>query len=318
MNVDIRHLRFFDLETTGLSGGAGTTAFLATVARPEDGSLVLEQFFLADYPGEATYLQALLSALGPTPFLVSHNGKAFDVPLLRTRCLMQGLRFSEPVLHIDFLMTGRRLWRSKLGGASLGLLERGVLGLERIGDVPGGDIPEIWLSSLKSGLHPLLPQVITHNLLDVERLVALLAMANKIFTRPQDYAKGLSVDRFLLARILVATGRIAESEPLLHAAAAGGDHRSALFLSRLLRASHRGSEARNALSGLEGSWALHMESSVIAEKEEGDLSVALSSAKEALALAATRSQRESAESRLRRLELRVAKALLRRPERKRS
>ncbi|MFZ4617964.1 MAG: ribonuclease H-like domain-containing protein, partial [Rectinemataceae bacterium] len=172
---DVRELRFFDLETTGLSGGAGTIAFLATVARPSDGSLFLEQFFLSDYPGEASYLRAVLSALGPAPLLVTHNGKAFDVPLLRTRCLMQGLSFPEPRLHLDFLMTARRLWRSMLGGASLGLLERGVLGLERSGDVPGQDIPGIWLASLRSGFHPLLPQVFTHNLLDVENLAALLA-----------------------------------------------------------------------------------------------------------------------------------------------
>jgi uncharacterized protein YprB with RNaseH-like and TPR domain len=315
---DVRELRFFDLETTGLSGGAGTIAFLATVARPSEGSLLFEQFFLSDYPGEASYLRAVLSALGPAPLLVTHNGKAFDVPLLRTRCLMQGLRFPEPCLHLDFLMTARRLWRSMLGGASLGILERGVLGLERSGDVPGQDIPGIWLASLRSGFHPLLPQVITHNLLDVENLAALLARANQVFTHPRDFADGSSVDRYSLARILVASGRAGEGETLLQAAAAEGDPRSALFLSRLLRAMHRGREARNLLVGLEGSWALRMESSNIAEKEEGDLSVALSSASEAVALATTRSQRESAESRVRRLELRVAKALSLRPGRRRS
>ncbi|MBL8968594.1 MAG: hypothetical protein JNG85_16435, partial [Spirochaetaceae bacterium] len=65
------NLRFFDLETTGLSGGSGTVAFLAAVGRVKDGSFSVVQFFLEDYPGEPVWLAALLEELGEETSLVT-------------------------------------------------------------------------------------------------------------------------------------------------------------------------------------------------------------------------------------------------------
>jgi uncharacterized protein YprB with RNaseH-like and TPR domain len=55
---------FFDLETSGLSGGAGTVAFLAAFGRLVKISgkvyLRITQYLLLDYPGENDFLEALL------------------------------------------------------------------------------------------------------------------------------------------------------------------------------------------------------------------------------------------------------------------
>ena len=50
---------FFDLETTGLSGGAGTLAFLAGCGWFENGAFRVRQFFLAGPSGERSMLNAL-------------------------------------------------------------------------------------------------------------------------------------------------------------------------------------------------------------------------------------------------------------------
>ncbi|MDR1108528.1 MAG: ribonuclease H-like domain-containing protein, partial [Spirochaetaceae bacterium] len=110
-------LRFFDLETTGLSIGAGTIPFMAAVGVPERGGkggydkIRIVQYLLLDYPGEGEFLEALVKEFRPLPpgperrarggtgeispetppAAVSYNGKTFDVPILRNRCLMQGL-----------------------------------------------------------------------------------------------------------------------------------------------------------------------------------------------------------------------------------
>ena len=54
-----RRVGFFDLETTGLSGGAGTLAFLAGCGWFEDGAFRVRQFFLAAPSGERAMLDAL-------------------------------------------------------------------------------------------------------------------------------------------------------------------------------------------------------------------------------------------------------------------
>jgi hypothetical protein len=175
-------LLFFDLETTGLSGGAGTVAFLAALGRfVLPGGLRVDQYLLLDYPGEADFLAALLPELtasggpgGKAPLIVTYNGKTFDLPLLKTRCLMNGI--SPPELpQADLLHPARRLWKRLLPGCSQGEIETTVLGLDRTGDTPGALAPEIWFSFLRTGASGELLGICDHNLRDISGLAHLFA-----------------------------------------------------------------------------------------------------------------------------------------------
>jgi len=236
-------LRFFDFETSGLSGGTGTVPFLAAVGRLEGDELLVRQLFLEDYPGEPAYLAALLSELGaegplsPT-VVVTYNGKAFDLPLLRTRCVVNGLRPPE-LSDLDALPCSRRLWKRPLGGASLGLVEREVLGRERAEDVPGSAIPGIWFEYLRKGDHPLVGAVMAHNASDITALASVVARIESAFASPRRLAASASIDRAGLGRGLLRLGREEEGEELLEAAAADGDEGAGLLLSRRYRRSGR-------------------------------------------------------------------------------
>ena len=77
---------FFDLETTGLSGGAGTYAFLVGCGWFDaEGAFVTEQFLLVDYAAERAMLQRWPASSARAGALVSFNGKSFDAPVLETR-----------------------------------------------------------------------------------------------------------------------------------------------------------------------------------------------------------------------------------------
>ncbi|MDR1144435.1 MAG: ribonuclease H-like domain-containing protein, partial [Spirochaetaceae bacterium] len=168
-----RQFLFFDLETTGLSGGAGTTAFLAAFGRfaaPADPKnqhprgagkgwpvLELTQFLLLDYPGEPDFLENVLAEAGccfadsPEPvFLTTYNGKAFDTQILKTRCLLNGLAVPS-LLQADLLYPARRLWKRILPNCSQATIETLVLGLDRTGDLPGSMAPGIWFNFLRAG-----------------------------------------------------------------------------------------------------------------------------------------------------------------------
>ena len=72
---------YLDTETTGLSGGAGTLAFLVGLAWFDaDGELVLEQFLLREPGEEKALLEALRQRVEECTLLVSYNGKSFDWP----------------------------------------------------------------------------------------------------------------------------------------------------------------------------------------------------------------------------------------------
>ena len=311
-------LTFFDLETTGLSGGAGTIAFLATLGRSRGGDFVLEQYFLRDYPGETSFIEALLAGLGTGPLLASHNGRAFDWPLLRTRCVMLGRRLPEPRLHLDFLKTARRLWKSALGGANLTLLEEGLLGKRREGDIPGERIPDIWFDFVRAGDHAEMGAVISHNAEDVLGLAALVGLASRVFERPLEAAAEGSLDLPMLGRVLEALDRADEAFAVFGLAAERGDWRAALALARGLRRRGRAVEARRALALAGERYEALMEEARLAETTEGDLAAALDAARRAVKLAPGDESLAKALSRERRLGLRIAAASRARPARRRS
>jgi len=89
-------LLLFDLETTGLSGGAGTIAFLAAFGRfVPPAEIAITQYLLLDYPGEPDFLELVAGefATNAPPFMVSYNGKSFDSQILRSRLLMRGATY---------------------------------------------------------------------------------------------------------------------------------------------------------------------------------------------------------------------------------
>jgi len=165
---------FFDLETTGLSGGAGTVAFLAAFGRVFAGKLQITQYLLLDYPGENDFLEHVLTELRTeNAVIVSYNGKCFDSQIIKTRCLMN--RIKPPIyLHADLLHPARRLWKSIIQDCSQSSVEKNILGIDRIDDIPGSLAPEIWFEFLKTGATERLMGICDHNLTDIKGLAGIL------------------------------------------------------------------------------------------------------------------------------------------------
>jgi uncharacterized protein YprB with RNaseH-like and TPR domain len=180
---------FFDLETTGLSGGAGTQAFLVGCGWFEDdGSFTTRQYLLARYSDERAMLAAVAEELGRAGALVSFNGKSFDAPVLETRYLFHRLEWTasrQP--HIDVLHPARRFWKED--DCSLIALEQQLLGKSREGDVPGFEIPARYFQFVRTGDARPLAGIVEHNRLDVVSLAALTSRLLEIVRGGPDYAE---------------------------------------------------------------------------------------------------------------------------------
>ena len=182
------HVVFFDVETTGLSGGAGMLAFLVGCGWFEDGGFKVRQFLLGTASGERALLDALGSLFDEASLVVTFNGRTFDVPLMETRWAFH--RASSPtddLPHFDMLPPARRLWggarRPEAGSSdpaascSLTSLERSILGFHRVGDVPGLEIPLRYFQFLRTGEPSLIEDVLEHNQLDLISTAAVMAHA---------------------------------------------------------------------------------------------------------------------------------------------
>lgn len=218
-------LVFFDLETTGLSHGAGTVAFMASLARyidtePAPG-LEITQLLLSDYPGEFDFLSRFASLVGEdSPVLVSFNGRCFDSQILMTRYLMQGMRprFLGPgTLHLDLLFPSRRLWKRELGSCTLSAIETGKLALHRENDLPGSQAPDAWFEWIRGESSSRILQVGEHNLQDCITLAQLLERLDLEISRGSGRA-GL-----VRALDLRSQKRYAEAERFLSPLASSGD-----------------------------------------------------------------------------------------------
>ncbi|NLP09717.1 hypothetical protein GX408_04880, partial [bacterium] len=159
---------WIDTETTGLAGGTGTCAFLVGVARLQQSSVLVRQFFMHDFFQERAMLTGLAEWLEDVTGLMSYNGKTFDLPLLHNRCILNRVSMDwSRFLHLDLLHTSRRLWRPFAPDSRLSSMEQAVLGFRRTSDVPGELIPSLYFDSLWTrDLVPLKP-IFQHNAMDL-------------------------------------------------------------------------------------------------------------------------------------------------------
>jgi hypothetical protein len=175
---DLAEAAFLDTETTGLAGGAGTAAFLIGVGFVDGDRFRVRQYFMRDYHEEAALLHALAEDLRRFRHLVTFNGKMFDVPLLDARYRLNRARFPlAEVSHFDLLHPARRLWKARLESCRLQSLEVELLGLTRVGDVPGEQIPQIYFDYVRRRDARALARVFEHNRQDIVSLAALAVLA---------------------------------------------------------------------------------------------------------------------------------------------
>jgi uncharacterized protein len=181
-------LAFLDTETSGLSGGTGTYAFMIGVARYIDENLHLAMFFMPAPEEEPALLEALADFLAPCEALVTFNGKSFDAPLLKTRYALQSIPCPfDDFAHIDLLPLARRLWRERLPSRALKALEVDILNAPRgPEEVPGYEIPYLYFDYLRSGDPSPLKGVFYHNGLDVVSMAALLNHTAALLNNPHE------------------------------------------------------------------------------------------------------------------------------------
>lgn len=235
-------LVFFDLETTGLSHGAGTVAFMAGIARFDGDGLCVRQLLLADYPGELSFLSRFAELVGSNPVFVSFNGKCFDSQILSTRFSMNGMRpefITRSVLHLDLLFPSRRIWKKEIGSCRLSAIEMAILGIERICDLPGSEAPDAWFDFVRSGILDRLLAIGDHNRDDCFALALLL------FTLDSTIEEGKGRASLIRALDLRNARRYAEAALFLRPLANDGDPLALKILA--IDAEHRLHDFEDAL-----------------------------------------------------------------------
>jgi uncharacterized protein len=237
---DLTRAVFLDTETTGLAGGTGTAAFLVGIGFVEGDRFRVRQYFMRDYHEEPALLAGLAEELRRFSYLVTFNGKMFDVPLLETRFRLDRARFPlSEAPHLDLLHPARRLWKTRLESCRLQVLESEILGVRRHGDVPGEAIPGIYFDYVRRRDARAMARVFEHNRIDIVSLAALSVAACRWV---EEGSAEDPRDVLSLARVL-ERARLYERSETQYRRAVASD-RGALRVAALLRLASRAKRAR--------------------------------------------------------------------------
>lgn len=196
---------FLDTETTGLAGGSGTYIFLAGCGYFTNDVFIVKQFLLTDHQNEYAFLYHVATLLKSFKGIISYNGKSYDVPLLKTRFILNRLAEDfERFIHIDLLHCSRRLWKKHLKECNLGNIEKKLLGFVRQDDIASADIPGKFVAYLQTGTVELLSPVYKHNCIDIMSMVSIAILAAAAFDCSQNEKIAAHTDKRSLFKVFMA------------------------------------------------------------------------------------------------------------------
>ncbi len=220
---------YVDTETTGLHGGTGTLAFLVGLAfwdtSAAASTLVVEQLLLRSPGEEGPMLLRIAARMREASMLVSFNGKAFDMPLLRTRFAMARMEAPREAPHLDLVHVARRIHKARGGSCKLKAIEDRVLGFVRENDVPSSEVSAYYLHFLRTGDTRALLGVVDHNAWDVVTMASLVG----VYGEPSESFLLTPADLVGVGKTLFRAGEREQGIEVVDRAVSGGAGDPGLF-----------------------------------------------------------------------------------------
>ena len=213
-DLDLSSAVFLDLETTGLSGGSGVIPFLTGLGYYRDDKFWVVQYFLGELGAEEDMLKDMAQFFDDMDFksVVTYNGKAFDLPLLETRFLLNRLPLPlKDLPHLDFLFPARRLWGHKYENCRLSHLALELIGTDRAEDIPSAEIPWRYFQYIQTGHYDLIEPIIYHNVEDILSLLGVVVLGASVFLQDEDLCDPDGMDLFGAGKIMESFGDMEKS-----------------------------------------------------------------------------------------------------------
>ena len=218
-DIDFTRPLFLDTETTGLAGGTGTYAFMVGVGFFQGGGFTIQQLFMRNHAEEGAMLFLLGEILGHYDFLVTFNGKNFDIPLLETRFILS--RLSIPFAdkpNYDLLFPSRRIWRRVCHNCRLVTLEAQLLDIDRGDDIPSELIPSLYFDFIRRGDARKISPVFHHNRMDILSMVILAHRIHVTYHEPLAVLSRRGIEHVVLGKLFMEHGMIEKATGCLEEA----------------------------------------------------------------------------------------------------
>ncbi|OGP89320.1 MAG: hypothetical protein A2157_10470 [Deltaproteobacteria bacterium RBG_16_47_11] len=202
IELDLPRTLFLDTETTGLTGGTGTLVFMVGLGFFHGEEFLTHQLFMRDYSEEKGCLFLLNELLESFRFLVTFNGRHYDVPLLETRFILSRMTSKiREMPNFDLLFPSRKIWKGAYENCRLVTLESRLLGMGREDDIPSEWIPHLYFEYVQTRDARKIHRVFYHNRMDILSTVALMGRIHLVYHDPQAARPGKGIEHFSLGRL---------------------------------------------------------------------------------------------------------------------
>ena len=107
----------FDIETTGLSPANSKVVLTGILKVNQNGQGFVQQFFADQTDDEEAVIRATMDALQDVDYVITYNGRHFDMPFMTKRAEKYGLQFPDLYnLDLYLLISGYAPFKEVLPG----------------------------------------------------------------------------------------------------------------------------------------------------------------------------------------------------------
>ena len=188
-----------DIETTGLSP-AYSSVVLAGVIVVKDDVATLNQFFATGPYDEEEILSRVTNLLSETNYLITYNGRFFDVPFLNKRCVKYNM-VMPTVFDLDLFVLFKHYsdipkLLPKLNQKTIE--EYAGIHTLREDRISGGESVDLYNQYLETGSLDLERRILLHNADDLKQLLRLMDLLKNVDIHRAFYKSGFPVNGGLL------------------------------------------------------------------------------------------------------------------------
>lgn len=201
-----RSFAVFDIETTGLSPAHCKVILSGILLYDREGCRII-QYFADQADDEKQIIEKTLEQLDAVDYVITYNGKHFDMPFMEKRAEKHGITFDPKVYNLDLFLVVQSCsdLRETLPNLKQKTLEV-FMGLSdtRDDEISGGESVVLYEQYMQTHAFALEKTILLHNHDDLIQLYRLLPIISKTDFHKAMYKRGFLSGNFLIEKISIS------------------------------------------------------------------------------------------------------------------
>ena len=195
----------FDIETTGLSPANSKVVLTGVLTVDQNGCGLVQQFFADQNDDEEAVIRATIDALKSIDYVITYNGRHFDMPFMKKRAEKYGLVFPDLYnLDLYLLISGYAPFKEVLPGLKQKNIESYMgIAISREDEISGKESVELYNRYMETKRFDLEEKILLHNHDDIIQLYKILPIIERLDLHKALFKRGFPAGRFLVEQISI-------------------------------------------------------------------------------------------------------------------